>query len=166
MRLDSANRSFVALMSLALLLGMYVLCGAVGSVLVPLVVARISHDGIAGLLDSGGAMLPVLLFIILVAAALAFGARSIARQIVALSDLPAVCVGSRLSCPTSWHLRHQRSGWVGAWSSLMRPSGSLSLTASWLPASRSAAGFLRAYRMMSCGRYLSTSATTYATSTR
>jgi len=48
MRLDSANRSFLALMSLALLLGMYVLCGAVGSVLVPLVLARISHDGTAG----------------------------------------------------------------------------------------------------------------------
>jgi hypothetical protein len=32
MRLDSANRSFLALMSLALLLGMYVLCGALGSV--------------------------------------------------------------------------------------------------------------------------------------
>lgn len=32
MRLDSANRSFLALMFLALLLGMYVLCGALGSV--------------------------------------------------------------------------------------------------------------------------------------
>jgi hypothetical protein len=59
MRLDSANRSFLALMSLALLLGMYVLCGAVGSVLVPLVMARVSHEGMAGLLDSGGSLLPV-----------------------------------------------------------------------------------------------------------
>jgi hypothetical protein len=42
MRLDSANRSFVALMTLVLLLGMYVLCGALGSVLVPLVLARVS----------------------------------------------------------------------------------------------------------------------------
>ena len=31
MRLDSANRSFLALMSVALLLGAYVLCGAVGA---------------------------------------------------------------------------------------------------------------------------------------
>ena len=38
MRLDSANRSFLTLMSFALLLGMYVLCGAVGSVLMPLLV--------------------------------------------------------------------------------------------------------------------------------
>lgn len=98
MRLDSANRSFLALMSFALLLGMYVLCGAVGSVLVPLVMARVSHDGIAGLLDSGGSMLPVLLFIVLVAVGLTFGARSITRQTVASSrlspppDLRAVCV--------------------------------------------------------------------------
>jgi Zn-dependent protease with chaperone function len=82
MRLDSANRSFLALMGLSLLLGMYVLCGAVGSVLVPLVLARVSHDGIAGLLDAGS-IVPVLLFILLVAVGLAFGARSIGRQIVA-----------------------------------------------------------------------------------
>lgn len=87
MRLDSANRSFLALMSLALLLGMYVLCGALGSVLVPLVLARISHKGMTGLLDIGGSLLPVLLFIALIAAGLAFGARSVARQIVASQRL-------------------------------------------------------------------------------
>jgi Zn-dependent protease with chaperone function len=83
MRLDSANRSFLALMSLALLLGMYVLCGAVGSILVPLLVARVSHDGLSGLWHSGGSLLPVVLFIALVAVALAFGVRSAARQILA-----------------------------------------------------------------------------------
>jgi hypothetical protein len=31
MRLDSANRSFLALMFLALLLGLYVLCGVLGA---------------------------------------------------------------------------------------------------------------------------------------
>jgi hypothetical protein len=99
MRLDSANRSFLALMGLALLLGMYVLCGAVGSVLVPLILARISHDGIAGLLDSGGAMLPVLLFIALVAVGLAFGARSIVRQMVASSRLARRARGLALELP-------------------------------------------------------------------
>lgn len=87
MRLNSANRSFLALMVLALLLGMYVLCGAVGSVLVPLVLARVSREGIAGLLGSGGFLLPVLVFIVLVALGLAFGARSVRRQIVASSRL-------------------------------------------------------------------------------
>jgi Zn-dependent protease with chaperone function len=99
MRLDSANRSFLALMSLALLLGMYVLCGAVGSVLVPLILARISHDGIAGLLDSGGSLLPVLLFIVLVAAGLAFGAGSVARQIVASRRLARRVRGLALELP-------------------------------------------------------------------
>jgi hypothetical protein len=83
MRLDSANRSFLALMALALLLGMYVLCGAVGSVLVPLVLTRVSHDGLRGLTSSADSLLPVLLFIVLVAVGLALGGRSLARQVLA-----------------------------------------------------------------------------------
>jgi Zn-dependent protease with chaperone function len=113
MRLDSANRSFLALMSLALLLGMYVLCGAVGSVLVPLVLARISHDGIAGLLNSGGSMLPVLLFIILVAVGLAFGARSIARQIVASCRLARRVRGLALELPDELALTASEVGLGG-----------------------------------------------------
>jgi Zn-dependent protease with chaperone function len=113
MRLDSANRSFLALMSLALLLGMYVLCGAVGGVLVPLVMARVSHDGIAGLLDSGGSMLPVLLFIILVAVGLAFGARSIARQILASSRLARRVRGLMLELPDELALTGSEVGLGG-----------------------------------------------------
>lgn len=113
MRLDSANRSFLALMSLALLLGMYVLCGAVGSVLMPLVVARVSHDGLAGLLDSGGSMLPVLLFIVLVAVGLAFGARSIVRQIVASSRLARRVRGLRLDLPDELTLTASEVGLGG-----------------------------------------------------
>jgi Zn-dependent protease with chaperone function len=113
MRLDSANRSFLALMSLALLLGMYVLCGAVGSVLVPLILARISHDGIAGLLDSGGAMLPVLLFIVLVVVGLAFGARSIARQMVASSRLARRVRGLALELPDALALTASEVGLGG-----------------------------------------------------
>lgn len=99
MRLDSANRSFLALMGLSLLLGMYVLCGAVGSVLVPLVLARVSHDGIGGLLDSGGSLLPVILFTLLVAVGLAFGARSIGRQIVASRKLARRISGLAMALP-------------------------------------------------------------------
>lgn len=99
MMLDSANRSFLALMSLALLLGMYVLCGAVGSVLAPLVMTRISHQGFAGFLDSGGSMLPVFLFTALVATGLAFGARSIARQITASQRLARRVRGLALELP-------------------------------------------------------------------
>jgi len=113
MRLDSANRSFLALMSFALLLGMYVLCGAVGSVLVPLILARISHDGIAGLLNSGAAMLPVLLFIILIAVGLAFGARSIARQIVASSRLARRVRGLAQELPHDLALTASQAGLRG-----------------------------------------------------
>ena len=113
MRLDSANRSFLALMVLALLLGMYVLCGAVGSVLVSLVLAQISHEGIAGLLDSGGSMLPVLLFIILVAIGLAFGARSIVRQIIASSRLARRVRGLTLELPDELALTASEVGLGG-----------------------------------------------------
>jgi Zn-dependent protease with chaperone function len=113
MRLDSANRSFLALMGLALLLGMYVLCGAVGSVLGPLVLARVSHDGIAGLLDSGDSLLPVLLFIALVLAGLAFGARSITRQIVASSRLARRVCGLALELPDELALTASEVGLGG-----------------------------------------------------
>jgi Zn-dependent protease with chaperone function len=83
MKLDSANRSFIAIVTLALLLGMYVLCGAVGSVLVPLMLARVSHDGVRGLLAHGGSLLPAYVFIALVGSGLALGARSLGRQILA-----------------------------------------------------------------------------------
>src|SRR6202046_1889730 len=99
MRLDSANRSFLTLMGVALLLGMYVLCGAIGSILVPLVMARVSHDGLSGLLHSGGSLLPVVLFIALVAVGLAFGARSTARQIVASHRLARRVRGLALELP-------------------------------------------------------------------
>jgi Zn-dependent protease with chaperone function len=113
MRLDSANRSFLAMMSLALLLGMYVLCGALGSVLVPLILARVSHDGIAGLSDGGGAIFLVLLFIVLVMAGLAFGARSIARQMVASSRLARRVRGLALELPDELALRASEVGLGG-----------------------------------------------------
>ena len=114
MRLDSANRSFLAMMSLALLLGMYVLCGALGSVLVPLIMARISHDGIAGLSDGGGgAMLPVFLFIILVAGGLALGIRSIVRQMVDSSRLGRRVCGLALEPPDELVLTASEVGLSG-----------------------------------------------------
>jgi hypothetical protein len=52
-RLDSANRSFAALVIFSLLLGVYVLCGAIGCVLVPLLIARLSDHGLSGLVGHG-----------------------------------------------------------------------------------------------------------------
>jgi Zn-dependent protease with chaperone function len=78
---DSANRSFLAFMGVALLLGAYALCGIVGGVLIPLVQARISHGGLAGLLHDD-ASLPLLLLVVVVVVGLALGSRSLARQIL------------------------------------------------------------------------------------
>jgi hypothetical protein len=52
-RLGSANRSFAALAIGSLLLGVYVLCGAVGCVLLPLIVSRLSDHGFGGLVGDG-----------------------------------------------------------------------------------------------------------------
>jgi Zn-dependent protease with chaperone function len=83
MRLDSANRSFLVIVGVALLLGAFVLCGAVGGVLTPLIVARVSHGGLVRLPHGDASLLPVLIFGVLIAIDLGLGARSLAQQVVA-----------------------------------------------------------------------------------
>ncbi|HEY7932824.1 MAG TPA: hypothetical protein VID48_03275 [Solirubrobacteraceae bacterium] len=75
MRLDRANRSFLAFMAIALVLGALVLCGAVGAVLVPLILASQLPRGVL----SG----PALIFVALVAIGLGRGACSLGRQVLA-----------------------------------------------------------------------------------
>jgi Zn-dependent protease with chaperone function len=82
-RLDSANRSFAALAICSLLLGVYVLCGVVGCVLLPLLVSRLSDHGLGGLVGHGQDLLPALAFVLLVAVGLALGVRSLRRGILA-----------------------------------------------------------------------------------
>jgi len=83
MRLDQANRSFLAFVSVALLFGATVLCGVLGGVLVPLSLARISHGGLAGLWSDGASLLvPVALFLS-IAVGLGLGGRALMRQAVA-----------------------------------------------------------------------------------
>jgi Zn-dependent protease with chaperone function len=81
MRLDSANRSFAALVISSLLLGVYVLCGAVGCVLIPLIVSRVSHHGVSGLVDGSHNLLPAVLFVAVIGGGVVLGARSLWRQI-------------------------------------------------------------------------------------
>jgi Zn-dependent protease with chaperone function len=83
MRLDSANRNFAALVISSLLLGVYVLCGAVGCVLIPLIVSRVSDHGVSGLVDGSRNLLPALAFVVLVGGGVVLGARSLWRQIAA-----------------------------------------------------------------------------------
>ncbi len=63
MRLDRANRSFLVFVGVALLFGATVLCGAIGGVLVPLSLARVSHGGLLGLWNDRASLLaPLVLF--------------------------------------------------------------------------------------------------------
>jgi Zn-dependent protease with chaperone function len=82
-RLDSANRSFAALAISSLLLGVYVLCGAIGCVLLPLIVSRLSHHGLGGLVGDGQDLLPAVAFVLLVGGGVVLGVRALRRGILA-----------------------------------------------------------------------------------
>jgi Zn-dependent protease with chaperone function len=83
MRLDRANRSFLAFVGVALLFGATVLCGAIGGVLVPLSLARMSHGGLTGLWSDRGSLLAPLVLFALIAVGLGLGGRALVRQAVA-----------------------------------------------------------------------------------
>jgi Zn-dependent protease with chaperone function len=113
MRPDSANRSFVAFMGLTLLLGAYVLCGAVGSVLVPLLVARVSYGGLPGLLGEGASLLAMLPFVVLVAVGLALAGRSLVRQVLASHRLARRVRGLARALPDQLTRAAMRTGLGG-----------------------------------------------------
>jgi Zn-dependent protease with chaperone function len=75
MSLDRANRSFLAFVGISLLSGAIVLCGAVGAVLVPLIVAPHAQRGVSSV--------PAIVFIAPIAVGLGFGACSLGRQVLA-----------------------------------------------------------------------------------
>jgi hypothetical protein len=67
MRPDRANRSFLVFVGVALLFGVTVLCGAIGGVLVPLSLARISHGGLLEMWRDRGSLLAPFVFFVLIA---------------------------------------------------------------------------------------------------
>jgi Zn-dependent protease with chaperone function len=83
MRLDQANRSFLAFVGVALLFGATVLCGAIGDVLVPLSLARMSHGGLLGLWNDLTSLLAPLVLFVLIGVGLGLGARALVRQAIA-----------------------------------------------------------------------------------
>jgi Zn-dependent protease with chaperone function len=83
MRLDRANRSFLAFVSVASLFGATVLCGAIGGVLVPLSLMRMSHGGLAGLWSERGSLLAPLVLFVLIAVGLGLGVSALVRQALA-----------------------------------------------------------------------------------
>lgn len=112
MRLDAANRSFLALLAVTVLLAMYVLCGALGSVLVPLAAARISREGLAGLLG-GGSSVSMFGFVAIVMLSVALGVRSITRQVAASRRLARLVRAVTLTMPDTLALAAADVGLAG-----------------------------------------------------
>lgn len=83
MRLDRANRSFLAFVSVALLFGATVLCGAIGGVFVPLSLARMSHSGLLALWNDPASLLAPLVLLGLISVSVGLGARALVRQAIA-----------------------------------------------------------------------------------
>lgn len=87
MRPDQASRAFLASIGLALLLGVYVICGGVGSVLLPLIWASVERHGISALKGGAGWLWPAVVFLALAAVGLFLGTRTLARQAIASRKL-------------------------------------------------------------------------------
>lgn len=79
MTFDRANRSFLAIAVVSLLLGAILICGALGEILVPLTLARI---GRGRPLQFGMSLVPVVLFASLVVVGLARATRSLVSQAI------------------------------------------------------------------------------------
>ena len=131
----------------------------------PLLLARVSHGGLAGLLSDGALLLPPLLFLILVAVGLALAGRSLARQVLASRRLACRVRGLARVLPDQLARPIMQAG-LGGRVVLVDARESFSFVYGVLtPASRSVAGCSRPRRMRSCVPCSSTSAITSATST-
>lgn len=81
MSFDTANRSFAGIAAVSALAGMLALCGAVGCILIALVVSRLAEDGLSAFADEPAAVWPALAFIAIVGAGAVLGILSLRRQI-------------------------------------------------------------------------------------
>jgi len=113
MRLDRANRSFLAFVSVASLFGATVLCGAIGGVLVPLSLARMSHGGLAGLWSDPGSLPALLLFFVLIAVGLGLGTRALVQQAVASRTLSCRVSALATAAPEALAQTARQTGLAG-----------------------------------------------------
>jgi Zn-dependent protease with chaperone function len=98
-RLDTANQSFAGLAGASLIAGMLALCGAVGCVLVALLVARLAEEGVSALASDAVAVWSALAFIAIVGGGSAAGVRSLYRQVRASRALARRVGGMVLPLP-------------------------------------------------------------------
>lgn len=86
MKLDSANRSFLALLGISAL-GLYLTLGTGACVLLSILGYEVATGGLDALGDRGEAVWPALIFLVLVSAGALTGAHSVARQLRASRGL-------------------------------------------------------------------------------
>lgn len=111
MRPDRATRGFLALLAIGLSVGALVLCGALGGVLIPLLLSRLSCEGILALANVS--MLLVLLLLVLVMAGVGLGTRSLTRQLLASRRLARYVSAKAVAAPGTLLLLAARAGLHG-----------------------------------------------------
>lgn len=87
MRVNAANRSFFSLVATALV--PYLLLGLVGCGLLGLIAYRVAAEGVSGLTSHGQDLRPAVVFLVVIGAGTALGARSALRQVAATRALAA-----------------------------------------------------------------------------
>lgn len=113
MRLDQANRSFLACVSIALLFGATVLCGAIGGVLVPLGLARMSRGGLLGLWSDRASLLAPLVLFVLILVGVGLAGRAIVWQAIASRVLSRRVSALRTTAPKALARAARQTGLDG-----------------------------------------------------
>jgi Zn-dependent protease with chaperone function len=111
MRTDRATRGFLTLVTIAVLVGAIVLCGALGGVLMPLLLARVSGDGLGALANTS--VLPAFALLALVMIGVGSGARSLGRQLLASRRLARYVSARAQTVPDALQSATARAGLRG-----------------------------------------------------
>ncbi len=97
MKPDRATRGFLTLLAVAALVGALVFCGALGGVLIPLLLSRLAGGGLGALANPS--MLPVFVLLLLVMASVGLGAHSLMRQLFASRRLARYVYARAVAAP-------------------------------------------------------------------
>ncbi|MGA9285464.1 MAG: M56 family metallopeptidase [Solirubrobacteraceae bacterium] len=111
MRPDRATRDFLAFVAVAVLVGAIVFCGALGGVLMPLLVSRVSSGGLGALASTS--VLPAFVLLSLVVAGVGLAARSLARQLLASRRLALYVSARTQTVPDALRSTAARAGLRG-----------------------------------------------------
>jgi Zn-dependent protease with chaperone function len=111
-RLDTANRSFLALLTASVLASVWLLCAAAGCVLLSLIAYRVARDGPAVLVGDD-ALAPAAVFLALVGAGAVLGLRSFTRQARSSRRLAARVRELELPSPAALDEAAARTGLTG-----------------------------------------------------